>query len=136
MTAILPVVFRLSLLPDPPTAHLLSLVDRMLRILRVFEEQIELPVHDQGWPSTRTSTLPPYGAFGLHETQGQSMDPLLVWGNAVEVLWRITMSLQEKGAAWDGLTSRLLIWRAIVGADDTNVGEWARREVVQNVQNL
>jgi len=41
------------------------------------------------------------------------------------------MTLEEKFAKWDALTSRLLQWRGIVGEDGSPVGEWARKEVVQ-----
>ena len=64
--------------------------------------------------------------------QGCSADTLPVWGFCVESLWRASMSLDNKVAAWDALTSRLLVWRAIAG-DTTKVGEWARREVVRNI---
>ena len=56
------------------------------------------------------------------------------WGYCVENLWRAAMSTDEASEAWGALTSRLLIWRAIVG-DTSQVGEWARREVVLNLSS-
>ena len=39
----------------------------------------------------------------------------------------------EKGVEWDGLSSRLLVWLAIAGAERSQVGQWERREMVMNL---
>jgi nucleolar pre-ribosomal-associated protein 1 len=74
----------------------------------------------------------PFRAHEIHELYA-SEDTLQTWGDAVEALWRATMTLGEKTPAWDTLTSRLLIWRAIVGTGDTTLGEWARKQVVRSM---
>ena len=70
-----------------------------------------------------------HGALGLHEAPACD-DHVQVWGDAVETLWRIAMTFETKISAWNTLTCRLLLWRAIVGEDASVVGEWARREVI------
>ena len=45
------------------------------------------------------------------------------------------MSLGDDGTrahvhVWAMLTSRLVVWRALVGEEATRVGEWARKEGV------
>lgn len=75
------------------------------------------------------ASSPPHSAFRLHEAPACD-DHVQVWGDAVEALWRITMTFETKISAWDTLTCRLLLWRAMVGEDASVVGEWARREVI------
>ena len=67
--------------------------------------------------------------------QGCNTNPLSLWGFCVEGLWRASMSLNERASTWYALTNRLLAWRAIAGGT-TEVGEWARREVVRNISSL
>jgi len=127
------VTLRLSLLPGPSIPRLQLLVDKLLQSLKRFEKGVKLPVsYRKDHRAARSQTLPLHSALGLLEhTSGH--DPVQVWGEGVEALWRITMTLENKTAAWDALTCRLLVWRAIVGEDGSAVGEWARREVVRNL---
>jgi nucleolar pre-ribosomal-associated protein 1 len=82
--------------------------------------------------ATRPQMLSLHGAPDLLEPMSEQ-DPVQVWGEGVEALWRITMTLESKTPTWDALTCRLLLWRAIVGEDGSAVGEWARKEVVRNL---
>lgn len=77
----------------------------------------------------------PVGPFKAHDIHELCNDDnrLQMWGSAVEALWRVTMTLDNKPSAWDALTARLLIWRAIVGTEGSTLGEWARKQVVHNM---
>ena len=128
------VALRLSLLPGLPIPHMPLLIGRLLQLLKSFEKEVILPIsHRKERSAVRSWTSPPHGAHGLFESTGNH-DPLEVWGDGVEALWRVTMSLESKIPTWDALTCRLLLWRAIVGEDSSAVGEWARREVVRNLR--
>jgi nucleolar pre-ribosomal-associated protein 1 len=127
------VALRLSLQPGPTVPHLSLLVDRLLCTLKRFEKEMSLPV---SYSKTHYGVQPHtslHGAVGLFDTPS-SHDPVKQWGEGVEALWRITMTLENKIPAWDALTCRLLLWRSIAGEDGSSVGEWARREVVRNLR--
>ncbi|EGO30148.1 hypothetical protein SERLADRAFT_444262 [Serpula lacrymans var. lacrymans S7.9] len=129
------VILRLSVLPGKSNPHLPSLITRAVYCLEKLETTI---TYDQDVDKTisrcRTRIpLPPYPARGFHDVPHVD-DPLDIWGKAVETLWQASMSLDEKTSAWDALTSRLLIWRSMVGEEISPVGEWARREVVCNLR--
>lgn len=124
------VTLRLSLLPGPISPNLPPLLHQAVECLRQLEKVQTLPT---SWEAPVPHLVPsrgspPHGASGLHEIHGID-DPMLNWGEAVESLWRVSMQLEKKTAAWDALTSRLLIWRAIIGAEGSATGEWVRREV-------
>ena len=51
----------------------------------------------------------------------------------MEMLWRSAMTLEQKCPAWDLLTPKLLVWRMIVDEDGSQVGEWARIQVLKIV---
>lgn len=74
-----------------------------------------------------------HGSLGLREPMHNDDDLVHVWGKGVEALWRVTMTFNEKLSNWDALTCRFLLWRAIVGEDASQVGEWARREVIRGL---
>lgn len=97
--------------------------------LSILEKDIELHQND-----VQPLALPkaPYTSSTLWQTHSASTSSL--WGFCVEGLWRASMSVDEKVSAWDVLMSRLLVWRAMVG-DTTQIGEWARREVVRNISS-
>lgn len=123
---------RLSLLPGPSNPHLSLLVDRLLQSLKRFEKDMTLTIPDR-LHAAQSQMLPLHGAVGLFETVSDH-NPVKVWGEGVEALWQITMTLEKKSPAWDALTCRVLLWRAMVGEDGTAVGEWARTEVVRNLR--
>ncbi|KDQ65157.1 hypothetical protein JAAARDRAFT_75487 [Jaapia argillacea MUCL 33604] len=129
------IILRLSLLPGPQTPRLAVLLARSLRWLEHVEETVELPPR-LAVPTVllgkNRPTPPLHPAHTLHDMPER--EPFLVWGESVEVLWRVTMTIEEKTGAWDEITRRLLIWRATVGKDGSPLGEWARREVLRNLQ--
>lgn len=70
-------------------------------------------------------------AKSLHDLPEE--DPMQTWGKAVEFLWRISMKSGNSGSSWNELSSRILLWRSIVGEEGSEISEWARREVVNNL---
>ncbi|KAH7907124.1 ribosome 60S biogenesis N-terminal-domain-containing protein [Hygrophoropsis aurantiaca] len=126
-------ILRLSLL-EGPKQHLSTVIADALRYLERLEGSIDYHsnCHAGMLVDVPSRRLPaPHHAHGLHDPL-LIVDPLLSWGEAVEELWRASMTLHEQWIGWDSLTSRLLIWRGLVGEDGSSVGEWARKEVVGN----
>jgi nucleolar pre-ribosomal-associated protein 1 len=127
------VTLRLSLLPGPPIPHLSLLVEQLLGSLKRFEKEMRLPLSYHNGHAAQSQTLRLHGALGLLEAPS-SHDPVQIWGEGVEALWRITTTFERKISAWDALTCRLLLWRSVVGEDGSVVGEWARKEVIRNLR--
>ncbi|TFK53356.1 hypothetical protein OE88DRAFT_1696250 [Heliocybe sulcata] len=131
---LVPAVVRVSLAPvGVVVTGLPSLLDKTFDWLLHFEATIVSEINSS-WKypgSAEALPLPPHGSQTLHYVPERHS--VLVWGQSVESLWRVSMSLGEKSSSWDGLTSRLLVWRALVGPEVSPVGEWARREVVRNL---
>ncbi|RPD59503.1 hypothetical protein L227DRAFT_654118 [Lentinus tigrinus ALCF2SS1-6] len=131
--ASVPVLLRVSLLPGKPVAHIPALLTRSVRWLIELEKDVHIP--------TSCSVIPPDGgdkaSVKLHHSQhlfdAPSLPSMEVWGECVEAMWRVSMSLPERTQAWDAITSRLLVWRSVVGVEGSPVGEWARREVTINL---
>ena len=126
-----PVILRLSLLPGSPLNNLSTLLDHALHCLDKFENEVK-------FRSTVPETLPTgffsslHGSSGLHQPYS-IQDSLLLWGSMVEMLWRSTMTVKWKCPAWDLLMPKLLVWRTIVGGEGSQVGEWARTQVLRVV---
>lgn len=82
-----------------------------------------------------SATLVPqtfHHARGLHDAPDR--EPLRIWGETVETLWRVAMTRSKEGSCWDKLTCRMLVWRSIMGEDGTKTPEWVRKEVVINLR--
>ena len=108
-------------------AGLSNILDVATERLVVAETSLDCSLHE--WtPSMNSCVLPPHSSHGLHRHSFES--ELDSWGHAVEELWKASMASEVKGAAWDRLTPRLLVWRATVGERNSPVGEWARREML------
>jgi nucleolar pre-ribosomal-associated protein 1 len=126
-------LLRLSLSSGASSSRLSPVVTKALKCLRSLEEQIELPSAFTKRVTLSDSRFPRlHGAHGLHEPLVEE-DPVQVWGEVVESLWRVTLTLEVKLPEWDALTCRLLVWRSMVGETGSEVGEWARKEVVRNL---
>ncbi|PPR04905.1 hypothetical protein CVT24_007149 [Panaeolus cyanescens] len=70
-----------------------------------------------------------------HEVSPTALQPKLVaWGTNLELLWQACMLTTQSKDTWDALTPRLLLWRSLIGEQNTAIGEWARKEVVGNVK--
>lgn len=126
----LQVTLRLSLL-NPPSAQLIDLVSIALARLETIEQT--LPDEDVIKPVAHQAALPPHSGQDLFKNAVSDEENVVWWyGQCVETLWRITMSLPEASAQWADLTHKLLVWRAHAGAENSAVGEWARKEVVKS----
>ncbi|TDL17669.1 hypothetical protein BD410DRAFT_754176 [Rickenella mellea] len=133
------VLLRLALLPFPPPRSISLTLQSAVHALEAFEAKSDLPIPSalHFFPDSAAeegnASQPPHGSYGLHQvtsTKGDD-DLLRAWGDCVERLWQVAMVCNEKDAAWDALSCRLLVWRALVGEGGTEVGEWARKEVVR-----
>ncbi|KAK0455710.1 ribosome 60S biogenesis N-terminal-domain-containing protein [Desarmillaria tabescens] len=125
------VLLRLALLPGPLIPSSTSLLNRTVYCLEETEKQIE-------WKPLGMSRSAPTPLSSLHTKlhlfDNVSDDPVREWGQAVESLWRVSMTFSDKEPAWDLLSSRLLIWRAQLDAvNNTGVAEWARAEVIRSL---
>ncbi|KAI0717490.1 hypothetical protein C8T65DRAFT_111220 [Cerioporus squamosus] len=135
--ASVPVLLRVSLLPGTPPTHTPALLARSLHWLTELEKDVPIP--------TSGTVTPPFQPEGedkppiaLHRSQHLFDAPpapsIQAWGERVEALWRVSMAWPERTQTWDAITSRLLMWRSIVGEEGSPLGEWARREVVGNLR--
>lgn len=127
------VALRLSLIPGIPGRSLLSVLARAAACLQHLEPGVHLDrVPQQVERDAPALALPPHRAQGLQDAP-TAADPLRAWGEIVEALWRAHMSLGDGGGThvWAVLTRRLVVWRALVGVEGSQVGEWARSEVVR-----
>ncbi len=124
------VLLRLALLPGPLIPTSASLLNRTVHCLEEMERQIEWKPLESRRAPTPLSSL----HTKLHLFNNTSEDPVREWGQTVESLWRVSMTFSNKEPAWDLLSSRLLIWRALMdAADDSGIAEWARLEVIRNL---
>ncbi|KAI1792498.1 ribosome 60S biogenesis N-terminal-domain-containing protein [Ganoderma leucocontextum] len=130
-----PVILRLSLL-GPPPAQIPVLLQRSITWLAEMEADIAVPISAcLSFPldSNHRDHLPVLPHHSQQLFTIASPATLELWGNCVEALWRVSMTIPNKGPDWDGLSSRLLVWRAIAGAERSQVGEWERREMLVNL---
>ena len=136
LSFISPTVLKLSSLPGAPAFNELEkLLDNALACLEVVEAKINIPSTHPEDVQDMSFTLPPHSASRLHDVQEQN-DALSTWGRSVEMLWQVAMSFDIKPRSWDALTVRILTWRRIAGSDQSNVGEWARVSVLQNIDRI
>ncbi|KAF8073491.1 ribosome 60S biogenesis N-terminal-domain-containing protein [Lyophyllum atratum] len=123
---------RLSLLPGPEVSELPLLLGLFVEGLKRLESSTTVPVTSIRISPRHQPRSPLYRAHEIHE-HFQCDDTLQTWGVVVEALWRISMTLKEASDAWDAITDRMLVWRALAGADKSNLPEWVRRQVVRNM---
>ncbi|RDB20241.1 Uncharacterized protein C14G10.02 [Hypsizygus marmoreus] len=125
-------LLRLSLLPGPPIPGLPILLNDALKCLLSLEASTIIPPTSIQVSPLHHPCTPLYRAHEIHEAF-PCEDSLQIWGTAVESLWRVTMTLEEKPPAWDAITCRTLLWRALVGVDGSTLGEWTRTQVICNM---
>lgn len=124
-----------------------TLLDLALNWLRAMEPSVSL-AHPLTQPSISEPFYPepPHTAAvakSVEQIQRPASD-IVIWGRVVEALWRVCMTVERGspavGSAWNGLTSRLLVWNAMErnvkgGREPEAVGEWARREALRNLRS-
>jgi nucleolar pre-ribosomal-associated protein 1 len=130
----MPALLRLSLLPGATSRTFDSLLDVAVKRLRDLEKVANIPSTSEAEdiPPITDIPSPPYRSQDIY-IQFPETSPLALWGFSVEHLWQSAMNMDGKPQVWDLLTSRLLLWRSLVGEDASPVGEWARKQVVSNV---
>lgn len=135
---VVPLILRLSNLEGGEIHEFPELLERAVGCLETFEEKTKLAVTPLS-KSPRLSVTPqpqppPHLAHTLHSPFSLS-DPLSTWGSCVEMLWRAVMSDKRTSkVVWDALTSRVVLWRGLVGRKGgSEVGEWVRVECVRNL---
>ncbi len=136
-----PVVLRLASL-NSQKSNIPNLLNLGVESLKKMEMQIRMPsdiLCFDNLPFERILPSPPHHSITLQQRIGilEPMKKLSLWGNLVEMLWHSSMLLDQKSDAWDSLTPRILIWRSLKGGltDSGDLAEWARREVISNLQN-
>lgn len=102
-------------------------MDAGLKQLRVFEDSCDF-VAAPNAENKSVRALPPHSSVGLDRPVFAA--DVETWGRAVENLWSVSLRHGVRGPTWDQLTSRLLAWRALIGAEETPLGEWARTQVL------
>ncbi|KAF8208911.1 ribosome 60S biogenesis N-terminal-domain-containing protein [Mycena galopus ATCC 62051] len=128
-----PVIWRLSALPGPSAYSLPELLDFSVTGLKLLEIHVDLPRSRMTILKTASApSLPPHSGEELQVVE--DLSPFLAWGKSVEYLWQASMTLSDRPSVWDTLTSRLLVWRSVVGEQGSAVGEWARILTVQNLR--
>ncbi|KAF9046067.1 hypothetical protein BDZ89DRAFT_1155358 [Hymenopellis radicata] len=111
------VLLRLSLLQSP-LPEMRDLLEKAFSRLQETEKSPE------SWPDSKPSKAPlrvPHVKGTLSEC------PADEWGQVVESLWRISMSLSEKTVLWDRLSCRLLL------TENGDAASWVRAEAVKNL---
>ncbi|KAJ3798099.1 ribosome 60S biogenesis N-terminal-domain-containing protein [Lentinula aff. detonsa] len=131
------IVLRIALLSGTLPPQMPKLLTRCVSVIKEQERNWTLlPVTSAGSMIASGPLFPaPHGAFKLHEIPQLSESASgEAQGESIEQLWRVAMlvDVDRKLAAWDELTSLLLLWRASKG-EHSVVGEWARREAVKNM---
>ncbi|KAH6873670.1 hypothetical protein BKA70DRAFT_1450134 [Coprinopsis sp. MPI-PUGE-AT-0042] len=119
---------------------LVEVMNLALERLEDLEATVPLPDATTATTGARRLNLndlvPPglHNSYGLHDMPAVEHS-FVLWGRIVEVLWKAVMLSpgEDLPTVWDKLTSRLLIWRAFVGAANSPEGEWARVQSVRNI---
>ena len=112
-----------------------ELLERAVGCLEMFEEKTKLEVAPMSEsPRLSQPHPPPHLAHTLHSPFSLS-DPLSAWGSCIEMLWRAVMSdTRTSKVVWDALTTRVVLWRGLVGRrGGSEVGEWVRVVCVRNL---
>ncbi|KAH6899471.1 ribosome 60S biogenesis N-terminal-domain-containing protein [Coprinopsis sp. MPI-PUGE-AT-0042] len=119
---------------------LVEVMNLALERLEDLEATVPLPDATTATTGARRLNLndlvPPglHNSYGLHDMPAVEHS-FVLWGRIVEVLWKAVMLSpgEDLPTVWDKFTSRLLIWRAFVGAANSPEGEWARVQSVRNI---
>ncbi|KAG6856484.1 hypothetical protein H0H87_003952 [Tephrocybe sp. NHM501043] len=121
---------QLSLLPGPQLVDLPLLIRRLTGCVRGLETSATVPL-----ASIKVMAKQPsyhlYRSHEIHESLPTD-DLLQIWGTSIEALWRISMTLDVATDSWATITSRMLVWRSVIGVND-GLCEWTRKEVVGNL---
>lgn len=113
-------------------------LEKAMDCLTSFEKRASLYLKQERYLSFNRQgvldPLPPHKSHGA--PQLSSSEDMQGWGVVVERLWAVCMSCETDGPVWSRLTSRLLLWRAVTSASESELGEWARKQVILSLQNV
>jgi nucleolar pre-ribosomal-associated protein 1 len=127
------VILRLNLVPGLTATPIQGAIVLASSKLQVLEATLDLSTASSSAMALHLKSdeafLPPI-PHTPHAVESSDGNEFLKWGACVEALWRSCMELETKSAAWDALSTRMLLWRSIVGPQGSSAGEWARRQVV------
>jgi nucleolar pre-ribosomal-associated protein 1 len=134
-----PVILRLASLSGSDQVNFTILLTFAFKSLERLEAQIQNVASDTKISSKYTLPGPPHRSATLHQrvTILEPGKQLSLWGTLLEMLLQSCMFLDRKPPVWDASVPRILIWRSLRGdmGDDKDISEWARREVILNLQS-
>jgi nucleolar pre-ribosomal-associated protein 1 len=134
-------IARFSRIESIGTKSLVSLIHQALLVLKALESNVKYQPSSAVPPLDELVPPPQHSSHSLHDKLVfDDVNLFCVWGRSVESLWQSAMSLDpgyhnstSPGDIWNHLTSRLLVWRGLVGAEASPLGEWARVECIRNL---
>ena len=143
----MPVILRLTSLDGLTLLDLPSLLDLCIKCVEHLENNVGICPFSFLIPIAelyeKILSLAPHRSSSLHQRFQTTYDvseqaALLI--PMVEMLWRVSMSVEQKCDAWDKLTPRVILWRSLYGTEGSgamsaDTAEWARKEVVYNVNH-
>ncbi|KAI0030390.1 ribosome 60S biogenesis N-terminal-domain-containing protein [Vararia minispora EC-137] len=107
--------------PVPSISALLSnCISRLEKLERVTKFEAPLQLSPESNASKLHTSYTARGEPGLSDVEN--------WGLIVIALWRVAMLQSTGGPAWETMTARMLILRAMV-EDGCTEGEWVRKEI-------
>jgi len=119
------VLLRLAQLPGAKISSLVLTLSRCVSRLEQVEHSIQ---------ARPQAALEEINAQTLHTSLNVGNEPSLSdigkWGETVASLWKVSMLLSSESPEWDALSSRMLLWRCLVG-DNCIEGEWVRKQTIE-----
>jgi hypothetical protein len=107
-----------------------TLAATALRLLDHLERTIDPPFKtDLSGPRAVAPALPHRSHAAALASPAADVPAVQTWANCVRDLWRANMALSGKTYAWDALSARMLVLRALAG-HATGVEEWVRRQAI------
>lgn len=131
-----PVILRLASLNAPTLSDLPALLELAVKCVERFEIDLELCPTSSSTSTVELETpSAPHRSLTLHQRPKiTSSGQLLLM---VQMLWRVSMSVERKCAAWDKLTPRVILGRSIYGPQSSviviDAAEWARKQAVSYI---
>ncbi|KAG8877942.1 hypothetical protein FRB97_002907 [Tulasnella sp. 331] len=134
------VLYRLSTIEVPAMSPLLDLAVGWLRVVEISLWSGANLAFLSSTPRVPVFSDPPHTGLSTSKADlpGRNRPDSLVWGEIIELLWQVCMTLpadrRTAGGAWNCLTPRLLIWNAMQrGIGTHGIGEWARQQVLESL---
>jgi nucleolar pre-ribosomal-associated protein 1 len=110
-----------------------AIVRHAYSLLVELEATVDGPVSEYPIGRAEEASGLPHRAYGAHQ-ETPTIPTLASWSHYVQALWQAAMTVPQKAKEWDGLSARMVLWRALAGEHGTAAGEWARRETIRMLQ--